>query len=268
VRRVRQADAETANPDKLFRGDRAGRLPYRPRSCREIDFTKRSPCCRGRLFLLHRHPASAASVRTSTEPADQPATQSRLQTTSAMRWGRTVINKGRVSYFPKPPRAGGWPRWHSPEAIDAFRQLRRKSRRCGRSAPAVKASPTISAKRPSSGTACRIGNKSTSPRPLRLSNSTRSKARRFRHHVMNELLVKHRRCVSSGGFRPDWNRDRSSRHPPRNPTAVPRRPPSGPLRPKAKDLSSPALSQDKPGDTIKGPEDRSPLAAKASMRNI
>ena len=28
--------------------------------------------------------------------------------------------------------------------------------------------------------------------------------------------------------------------------------PSGPLRPDAKDLSSPALSQDKPGDTIKG----------------
>jgi hypothetical protein len=28
--------------------------------------------------------------------------------------------------------------------------------------------------------------------------------------------------------------------------------PSGPLRPEAKDLSSPALSQDKPGDSIKG----------------
>src|SRR6201987_5304483 len=118
-----------------------------------------------------------------------------------------------------------------------------------RSAAAVTASPTTSAKRPSSGTACRIGNKSTSPKPSP-SNSTRSKGEEVRHHVMNELLVNIADALAeavSAQTGIETAPVGSSENPtPSAPT------PSGPLRPEAKDLSSPALSQDKPGDTIKG----------------
>src|SRR6202023_2641096 len=71
-----------------------------------------------------------------------------------------------------------------------------------------------------------------------------------RHHVMNELLVNIADALAEAvsaqtgiEIAPVGN--------PENPTpsAVT---PSGPLRPEAKHFSSPALSQDKPGDTIRG----------------
>src|SRR6202023_1770260 len=71
-----------------------------------------------------------------------------------------------------------------------------------------------------------------------------------RHHVMNELLVNIADALAEAvsaqtgiEIAPVGNPDNPT---PSAPT------PSGPLRTEAKDLSSPALSQDKPGETIKG----------------
>jgi catalase len=71
-----------------------------------------------------------------------------------------------------------------------------------------------------------------------------------RHHVMNELLVNIADALAQAvsaqtgiKIKPVGTPDNPA---PSAPT------PSGPLRPQAKTLSSPALSQDKPGDTIKG----------------
>ena len=71
-----------------------------------------------------------------------------------------------------------------------------------------------------------------------------------RHHVMNEILINIADPLAAAvsaqtgiEIAPVGTRENPT---PSAPT------PSGPLRPKAKDLSSPALSQDKPGDTIKG----------------
>src|SRR4029077_4844244 len=71
-----------------------------------------------------------------------------------------------------------------------------------------------------------------------------------RHHVMNELLVNIAELLAAAvsaqtgiAIAPVGTPDNPT---PSAPT------PSGPLRPEAKDLSSAALSQDKPGDTIKG----------------
>jgi catalase len=71
-----------------------------------------------------------------------------------------------------------------------------------------------------------------------------------RHHVMNELLVNIADALAEAVSAQTGIKIApigTPKHPtPSAPT------PSGPLRPDAKDLSSPALSQDKPGDTIKG----------------
>jgi hypothetical protein len=71
-----------------------------------------------------------------------------------------------------------------------------------------------------------------------------------RHHVMNELLVNIADALAEA-VSAQTGIEIAPVGSPENPT--PSAPtPSGPLRPEAKDLSSPALSQDKPGDTIKG----------------
>jgi catalase len=71
-----------------------------------------------------------------------------------------------------------------------------------------------------------------------------------RHHVMNELLVNIADPLAAA-VSAQTGIEIAPVGTPENPT--PSAPtPSGSLRPKAKDLSSPALSQDKPGDTIKG----------------
>src|SRR6202045_3177205 len=71
-----------------------------------------------------------------------------------------------------------------------------------------------------------------------------------RHHVMNELLVNIADALAKAvsaqtGIKlaPVGTREKPT---PSAPS------PSGPLRPQTKNLSSPALSQDKPGNTIKG----------------
>ena len=71
-----------------------------------------------------------------------------------------------------------------------------------------------------------------------------------RHHVMNELLVN----IADALAQTVSARTGIQMAPVGNPKQpTPSAPtPSGPLRPEAKNLFSPALSQDKPGDTIKG----------------
>jgi catalase len=71
-----------------------------------------------------------------------------------------------------------------------------------------------------------------------------------RHHVMNELLVNIADALAEA-VSAQTGIQIAPVGDPENPT--PSAPtPSGPLRPKAKDLSSSAPSQDKPGNTIKG----------------
>jgi catalase len=71
-----------------------------------------------------------------------------------------------------------------------------------------------------------------------------------RHHVMNELLVNIADALAEA-VSAQTGIKIAPVGTPKNPT--PSAPtPSGPLRPEAKELVSPALSQDKPGQTIKG----------------
>jgi catalase len=137
-----------------------------------IDFTN-DPLLQGRLFSYIDTQLRRVGPNFAELPINRPLNPVHNNQRDAM--ARTAINKGRVSYFPN--RLGGGARCiRRQRPVPSSATPKRSTVR--RSAPAVKASPTTSAKRPSSGTACRTGNKSTSPRPLP-SNSTRSEARRF-----------------------------------------------------------------------------------------
>jgi catalase len=159
---------------------------------------------------------------------------------------RTVINKGRVSYFPN--RLGGGCPMHSPEVADAF----------------------ISYAEKVDGAKIRVRSESFSDHFSQASQFWNSMSdweqqhiveafsfelnqvenEEVRHHVMNELLVNIADALAEA-VSAQTGIKVAPVGTPGNPT--PSAPtPSGPLRPQAKELSSPALSQDKPGVTVQG----------------
>jgi catalase len=208
-----------------------------------IDFTN-DPLLQGRLFSYTDTQLRRVGPNFAELPINRPLNPVRNNQRDAM--ARTVINKGRVAYFPN--RLGGGCPMHSPEAADAFASYAEKMD-----------GAKIRARSPSFADhfsqATQFWNSMSDWEQEHIAaafafelNQVESEA--VRHHVMNEILVNiadalARKVSAQTGIAV------ARIGTPRNPT--PSAPtPSGPLKPNAKNLRSPALSMDKPGDSIKG----------------
>ncbi|HEX4111594.1 MAG TPA: catalase, partial [Stellaceae bacterium] len=208
-----------------------------------IDFTN-DPLLQGRLFSYTDTQLRRVGPNFAELPINRPLNPVHNNQRDAM--ARTVINKGRVAYFPN--RLGGGCPMHSPEAADAFTSYAEKMD-----------GAKIRARSPSFADhfsqATQFWNSMSDWEQEHIAaafafelNQVESEA--VRHHVMNEILVNIADALAKQVS--DQTGIAVARiGTPRNPT--PSAPtPSGPLKPNAKSLSSPALSMDRPGDSIKG----------------
>ena len=208
-----------------------------------IDFTN-DPLLQGRLFSYIDTQIRRVGPNFAELPINRPLDPVHNNQRDAM--ARTVIDKGRVSYFPN--RLGGGCPMHSPEAADAFVSYAEKVDGTKIRARSDSFSDHFSQ-------ATQFWNSMSDWEQEHIAEAfafelNQVESEEVRHHVMNELLVN----IADGLAQAVSAQTGIKVGPigtPENPT--PSAPtPSGPLRPQAKDLSSPALSQDKPGDTIKG----------------
>jgi catalase len=208
-----------------------------------IDFTN-DPLLQGRLFSYIDTQLRRVGPNFAELPINRPLNPVCNNQRDAM--ARTVINKGRVSYFPN--RLGGGCPMHSPEAADAFVSYADK-------VDGAKIRIRSDSFSDHFSQATQFWNSMSDWEQAHIAEAfafelNQVESEEVRHHVINELLVNIADALAEAvsaqtgiEIAPVGN--------PENPT--PSAPsPSGPLRPEAKDLSSPALSQDKPGDTIKG----------------
>ena len=208
-----------------------------------IDFTN-DPLLQGRLFSYVDTQLRRVGPNFAELPINRPLNPVRNNQRDAM--ARTVINKGRVSYFPN--RLGGGCPMLSPEAADAFISYAEKVEGAKIRARSESFSDHFSQ-------ATQFWNSMSDWERQHIAEAfafelNQVESEEVRHHVMNELLVNvaddlaEAVSIQTGiKIAPVGT--------PKTPT--PSAPtPSGPLRPAAKELSSPALSQDKPGVTIKG----------------
>ena len=208
-----------------------------------IDFTN-DPLLQGRLFSYIDTQLRRVGPNFAELPINRPLNPVCNNQRDAM--ARTVINKGRVSYFPN-GLGGGCP-MHSPEAADAFVSYAEK-------VDGAKIRIRSDSFSDHFSQATQFWNSMSDWEQARIAEAfafelNQVESEEVRHHVINELLVNIADALAEAvsaqtgiEIAPIGN--------PENPT--PSAPtPSGPLRPEAKDLSSPALSQDKPSDTIKG----------------
>ena len=208
-----------------------------------IDFTN-DPLLQGRLFSYIDTQLRRVGPNFAELPINRPLNPVYNNQRDAM--GRTVINKGRVSYFPN--RLGGGCPMHSPEAADAFVSYAEK-------VDGAKIRTRSESFSDHFSQATQFWNSMSDWEQQHIAEAfafelNQVESEEVRHHVMNELLVN----IADALAEPVSAQTGIKIAPvgtPENPT--PSAPtPSGPLRPEAKDLSSPALSQDKPGDTIRG----------------
>jgi catalase len=208
-----------------------------------VDFTN-DPLLQGRLFSYVDTQLRRVGPNFAELPINRPLNPVRNNQRDAM--ARTVINKGRVSYFPN--RLGGGCPMLSPEAADAFISYAEKVEGAKIRARSESFSDHFSQ-------ATQFWNSMSDWERQHIAEAfafelNQVESEEVRHHVMNELLVNvaddlaEAVSIQTGiKIAPVGT--------PKTPT--PSAPtPSGPLRPAAKELSSPALSQDKPGVTIKG----------------
>ncbi len=208
-----------------------------------IDFSN-DPLLQGRLFSYIDTQLRRVGPNFAELPINRPINPVRNNQRDGM--GRTTINQGRVSYFPN--RLGGGCPMHSPEAAEAF--LSRAEKIEG--AIVRQRSPSFS---DHFSQATQFWNSMADWEKQHIAEAfafelNQVENEEVRHHVMNELLVNiadelaEKVSVQTGiAIAPVGNA--------KNPT--PSAPtPSGPLKPGAKKLVSPALSQDRPGTTIKG----------------
>jgi catalase len=208
-----------------------------------IDFTN-DPLLQGRLFSYTDTQLRRVGPNFAELPINRPLAPVHNNQRDAM--ARTVINEGRVAYFPN--RLGGGCPMHAPAAADAFVSHAEKI-----DGSKVRARSDTFSDHFSQAT--QFWNSMSQWERQHIAeafsfelNQVENEA--VRHHVMNELLVNIADALAEA-VSAQTGIKIAPVGTPENPT--PSAPtPSGPLRPEAKDLSSPALSQDKPGDTIKG----------------
>jgi catalase len=208
-----------------------------------IDFTN-DPLLQGRLFSYIDTQLRRVGPNFAELPINRPLNPVHNNQRDAM--ARTVIDKGRVAYFPN--RLGGGCPMHSPEAADAFVSHAEKMDGAKIRARSESFSDHFSQ-------ATQFWNSMSDWEQQHIAEAfsfelNQVENEEVRHHVMNELLVNIADALAEAvsaqtGIKiaPVGTAENPT---PSAPT------PSGPLRPEAKDLKSVALSQDKPGDTIKG----------------
>jgi catalase len=208
-----------------------------------IDFTN-DPLLQGRLFSYIDTQLRRVGPNFAELPINRPLAPVHNNQRDAM--ARTVIDKGRVSYFPN--RLGGGCPMHSPGAADSFVSYAEKI-------DGAKIRQRSDSFSDHFSQATQFWNSMSDWEQQHIAaafafelNQVESKD--VRHHVMNELLVNIAETLAAAvsaqtgiAVAPVGTRENPT---PSAPT------PSGPLRPEAKKLSSPALSQDSPGDTIAG----------------
>ena len=208
-----------------------------------IDFTN-DPLLQGRLFSYIDTQLRRVGPNFAELPINRPLSAVHNNQRDAM--GRTTINKGRVSYFPN--RLGGGCPMHSAEAADAFVSYAEKIDGAKIRARSDSFSDHFSQ-------ATLFWNSMSDWEQEHIAAAfafelNQVESEEVRHHVMNEILVNIADALAEA-VSVQTGIKIAPVGTPENPT--PSAPtPSGPLRPKSKDLSSTALSQDKPGDTIKG----------------
>jgi catalase len=208
-----------------------------------IDFTN-DPLLQGRLFSYIDTQLRRVGPNFAELPINRPLAPIHNNQRDAM--ARTVINKGRVAYFPN--RLGGGCPMHSPAAADAFVSYAEKVDGAKVRARSDSFSDHFSQ-------ATQFWNSMSDWEQQHITeafsfelNQVESEA--VRHHVMNELLVNIADALAEAVSAQTGIKIAPIGTPENPAPSAPT--PAGPLRPEAKDLSSPALSQDKPGDTIKG----------------
>jgi catalase len=208
-----------------------------------IDFTN-DPLLQGRLFSYIDTQLRRVGPNFAELPINRPLDSVRNNQRDAM--ARTVINRGRVAYFPN--RLGGGCPMHSPQAADAFASY-------GEKMDGVKIRARSDSFSDHFSQATQFWNSMSDWEQQHIAAAFSFELNQVenedvRHHVMNELLVNIADALAEA-VSAQTGINIAPIGTPQDPT--PSAPtPSGPLRPKAKDLSSPALSQDKPGDSIKG----------------
>ena len=208
-----------------------------------IDFTN-DPLLQGRLFSYIDTQLRRVGPNFAELPINRPLDLVRNNQRDGM--ARTIINTGRVAYFPN--RLGSGCPMHSPKAADAFVTHAEKVEGQKIRARSESFSDHFSQ-------ATQFWNSMSDWEQQHIVDAFSFELNQVendevRHHVMNEILVNIADALADAislktGIKV------APVGTPRNPT--PSAPsPSGPLRTQAKHLSSPALSQDKPGDTISG----------------
>lgn len=208
-----------------------------------LDFTN-DPLLQGRLFSYIDTQIRRVGPNFAELPINRPLELVHNNQRDAM--ARTVIDKGRVSYFPN--RLGGGCPMHSPEAADAFVSYAEKVDGAKIRARSDSFSDHFSQ-------ATQFWNSMADWEQAHIAEAfafelNQVESEEVRYHVMNELLVNIADALAQA-VSAQTGIKVAPVGTPENPT--PSAPtPSGPLRPEAKKLSSAALSQDKPGDTIKG----------------
>jgi catalase len=208
-----------------------------------IDFTN-DPLLQGRLFSYIDTQLRRVGPNFAELPINRPLDSVHNNQRDAM--ARTVINRGRVAYFPN--RLGGGCPMHSPQAADAFASY-------GEKMDGVKIRARSDSFSDHFSQATQFWNSMSDWEQQHIAAAFSFELNQVenedvRHHVMNELLVNIADALAEA-VSAQTGINIAPIGTPQDPT--PSAPtPSGPLRPKAKDLSSPALSQDKPGASIKG----------------
>jgi catalase len=208
-----------------------------------IGFTN-DPLLQGRLFSYIDTQLRRVGPNFAELPINRPLNPVYNNQRDAL--ARTVINKGRISYFPN--RLGGGCPMHSPEAADAFVSYAGK-------VDGAKIRTRSESFSDHFSQATQFWNSMSDWEQVHIAEAfafelNQVESEEVRHHVMNELLVNIADALAAA-VSAQTGIEIAPVGTPENPT--PSAPtPSGPLRPEAKDLSSPALSQDKPSDTIKG----------------
>jgi catalase len=208
-----------------------------------IDFTN-DPLLQGRLFSYIDTQLRRVGPNFAELPINRPLDPVHNNQRDGM--ARSVINKGRVSYFPN--RLGGGCPMHSPGAASAFVSYAEK-------VDGAKIRGRSDSFSDHFSQATQFWNSMSDWERQHIAEAfsfelNQVESEEVRHHVMNELLVNIADSLA-GAVSAQTGIKVAPVGTPKKPT--PSAPtPSGPLRPEAKSLSSPALSQDRPGDTIKG----------------
>ncbi len=208
-----------------------------------VDFTN-DPLLQGRLFSYIDTQLRRVGPNFAELPINRPLNPVHNNQRDAM--ARTTINPGRVSYFPN--RLGDGCPMHSPGAADAFVSYAEHV-----DGEKIRARSDSFADHFSQAT--QFWNSMSDWEQVHIADAFAFELNQVenevvRHHVMNELLVNIADALAQAVSRQTGIAvapvGTAANPTPSAPT------PSGPLKPNAKKLSSPALSQDKPGDTIKG----------------